>query len=327
MEKIILDCDPGHDDAIAILLASGNPNIELLGITTVAGNQTIDKVTRNALSVCAVAGVKTVVARGASVPLVTEQIVAEDIHGDSGLDGPVLMDPVFELDPRHAVDFIIDTVMDHQPKTVNLVPVGPLTNIALAMRKEPRIIERVKSVILMGGSFTRGNVTPGAEFNIYVDPEAAEAVFSADWPVTMVGLDLTHQALASKQLQDRVQAIGGRISEFVLDVWEFVASTYKENYEFDYPPIHDACCVAALIDPTVLTTAKAAVRVERHGEWTKGTTVVNFKDTPGMHHSNGSALLLDNYKIDVALDLDWEKFADQIVQSIERLTANLKESK
>lgn len=323
MEKVILDCDPGHDDAIAIMLAAGNPQIELLGITTVAGNQTLEKVTRNALSVCAAAGIRVPVARGAERPLVAPQTIAEDIHGATGLDGPTLPDPTFELDSRHAVDFIIDTVMAHEPKTVNLVPVGPLTNIALAMRTEPAIIERVKSVILMGGAHTRGNVTPDAEFNIHVDPEAAEAVFRADWDVTMVGLDVTHQALATTELQERVRAIGGPVSEFVLAVWDFVGSAYRQVYKFDHPPVHDACCVAALIDPAVFTTAKADVRVELRGEWTRGATVVNFEDAPGMHHAGGSARQQREFRTNVALQLDQERFADLIVDAVERLTAEL----
>ncbi len=213
--------------------------------------------------------------------------------------------------------------MAHEPKTVHLVPVGPLTNIALAMRTEPRIIERVKSVVLMGGAYTRGNVTPGAEFNIYVDPEAAEAVFRADWDVTMVGLDLTHQALASAGLQDRVRAIGGPIGTFVLDVWDFVGSTYRRQYEFDHPPVHDACCVSALIDPAVFTTASADVHVELRGEWTRGTTVVNFRDAPGMNHTNGSAVHQTDFRTHVAMQLDWPLFADQIVDALSRLTTSL----
>ncbi|HWT34470.1 MAG TPA: nucleoside hydrolase [Microbacterium sp.] len=323
MQKIILDCDPGHDDAIAMLLAAGSPDIELLGITTVAGNQTIEKVTRNALAVCAVAGIRVPVARGAAVPLVTPQMVAEDIHGDSGLDGPVLPAPAFDLDPRHAARFIVDTVMAHDAGTVSLVPVGPFTNIALAMRLEPRIVERVKSVVVMGGSYMRGNVTPGAEFNIYVDPEAAEAVFRADWDVTMVGLDLTHQALADAELQQRVRDLGGPISEFALAVWDFVGSTYKRQYEFEHPPVHDACSVAALIDPAVFTTARADVRVELRGEWTRGTTVVNFADAPGMHHSNGTALEQTDFRTNVAMRLDHARFSDLVVDAIARLTAAL----
>ncbi len=319
MQKIILDCDPGHDDAIAILLAAGNPNIELLGITTVAGNQTLEKVTRNAQAVCQVAGIDVPIARGASAPLVTPQVVAEDIHGGGGMDGPVLPEITGKLDPRHAVDFIIETVMSHEPKTVNLVPVGPFTNIALAMRKEPRIIERVRSVIVMGGSYTRGNVTPTAEFNIFVDPEAAEAVFRADWDVTMVGLDLTHQALATKELQDRVRAIGGEVSQFILDIWGFIGKTYKEVFEFDSPPVHDACCVAALIDPEVFRTDLAHVSVELHGQWTKGMTVVNFADRPGMHHTMSGPTEMSDYRTHVATELDWQRFADLVTDSVQRL--------
>jgi len=319
MEKIILDCDPGHDDAIAILLAAGNPEIELLGVTTVAGNQTLEKVTRNAQAVCQVAGIDVPIARGASVPLVTPQVVAEDIHGGGGMDGPTLPEITGELDPRHAVDFIIDTVMAHEPGTVNLVPVGPFTNIALAMRKEPRIIERVKSVIVMGGAYTRGNVTPTAEFNVFVDPEAAEAVFRADWDVTMVGLDLTHQALATEELQDRVRAIGGDISQFILDIWGFIGKTYHEVFEFAAPPVHDACCVAALIDPAVMRTELAHVSVELHGQWTKGMTVVNFAERPGMHHTMSGPAEMSDYRTRVATELDWQRFADLVVDSVQRL--------
>lgn len=320
VESIILDCDPGHDDAIAILLAAGNPHIDLVGITTVAGNHTIENVTRNALSVCRVAGLTVPVVRGAAAPLVAPQIVAEDIHGKSGLDGPALPEPLRAPDPRTAAEFIVETILDQPPHTINLVPVGPLTNIALALRLEPRIVERVKSVVVMGGSYTRGNVTPSAEFNIYADPEAAEAVFRTDWDVTMIGLDLTHQALATVDLQKRIRMIDSEISQFVLDAWEFVGSTYRHHYGFPCPPVHDACCVAAVIDPTILTTAPADVRIELTGTWTRGMTVTNFEKVPGMHHSNGSAVMQSDYRTQVALKLDWHKFADQIVDAVSFLS-------
>ncbi|MDO5502656.1 MAG: nucleoside hydrolase [Actinomycetia bacterium] len=320
-EKIILDCDPGHDDAIAIMLAAGNPDIELLGITTVAGNHTLPNVTANALSVCAAAGIEVPVAAGCALPMVQPQVIADDIHGETGLDGPVLPEPTFELDPRHAVDFIIETVMAHEPGTVHLVPVGPATNIGMAMRKEPRIIERVKSVVFMAGAYTRGNSTPTAEFNVYADPEAAENVFRGDWPVTMVPLDLTHQALANAELQDRVRAIGGDLSEFVLKVWEFVGSTYQEMYEFDYPPVHDACCVAKIIDPDVFTTSKAHVAVELTGTWSRGMTVTNFESEPGMSHGGFGRREVPAATTNVAMTLDWQRFADMVVEAIETLTA------
>ena len=320
MEKIILDCDPGHDDAIAILLAAANPAINLLGITTVSGNHNVDNTTRNALSVCTAYGIKVPVAKGSPGPLLSDQVLAVEIHGETGLDGPVLPPASFDLDTRHAVDFIIDTVMAHEAKTVTLVPVGPYTNIALAIRKDPRIIARVKRVIAMGGAITRGNITPAAEFNVYADPEAADVVFRANWDVTMVGLDLTHQALATPGLQNRVRAIGGSISTFILDIWAFIATTHGGLLQIAYPAIHDACCVAALIDPTVFTTEKADIRVETAGRWTKGMTVCNFEKMGGMRHFGGTSRAQENFRHTIAMKLDHEKFCDMIVDAVERLT-------
>ena len=285
------------------------------------GNHTVDNTTRNALAVCAAYGIKVPVAKGSRGPVIGEQILAVEIHGETGLDGPVLPPASFELDPRHAVDFIIDTVMAHEPKTITLVPVGPYTNIALAIRKEPRIIERVKQVIVMGGAYTRGNITPAAEFNIYADPEAADVVFRANWNVTMIGLDLTQtQALATPELQDRVRAIGGSISAFILDIWEFIATTHGGLLQIAYPAIHDACCVAALIDPTILTTEKADIRVELAGRWTKGMTVCNFEKMGGMRHFAGTAAEQIDFRHTVAMTLDHPKFCDMIVDSIKRLS-------
>lgn len=320
MEKIILDCDPGHDDAIAILLAAGNPSIDLLGITTVSGNHNVENTTRNALSVCTAYGIRVPVAKGSPGPLVSDQVLAIEIHGETGLDGPVLPPASFDLDPRHAVDFIIDTVMAHEPKSVTLVPVGPYTNIALAARKEPRIVERVKKVVAMGGAYTRGNITPAAEFNVYADAEAADVVFRAGWDVTMVGLDLTHQALATPELQDRVRAVGGPIAQFVLDIWEFIDTTHGGLLQIPYPAVHDACCVAALIDSSVFTTEKADIRVEVAGRWTKGMTVCNFEKMGGMRHFGGTANEQTEFRHTVAMTLDHPRFCDLIVEALERLT-------
>jgi purine nucleosidase len=321
MEKIILDCDPGHDDAIAILLAAANPNIDLLGITTVSGNHNVENTTRNALSTCTAYGIKVPVAKGSPAPMISEQVLAIEIHGETGLDGPVLPPASFELDKRHGVDFIIETIMAHEPKTVTLVPVGPWTNIGMAIRKEPRIVERVKRVVGMGGAYTRGNITPAAEFNIYADAEAADVVFRANWEVTMVGLDLTQtQALATPELQDRVRAIGGSISQFILDIWEFIATTHGGLLQIAYPAIHDAVCVAALIDPTVMITEKADIRVETAGRWTKGMTVCNFEKMGGMRHFGGTASEQTDFRHNVATKLDHAKFCDMIVDSVEHLT-------
>lgn len=307
---VILDCDPGHDDAIAILLAAGSPEIELLAITTCAGNQTLDKVTRNALAVCAAAGIDDVpVAAGAAGPLVRTQIVAPEIHGDSGLDGPQLPEVKRDLDPRHAVDLIIDTLLERETGTVTLVPTGPLTNIALAMRKEPRIVGRVREVVLMGGAYTRGNKTPAAEFNIAADPEAAYAVFDGAWDVTMVGLDLTHQATADQAVVDRIAALGSPLSGFVVDMLQFFASSYAKE-GFAAPPVHDPCCIAALVDPAVVQTRSAFVTVELAGTWTTGMTVTDFGDAYGRPH-----------RTQVATVLDRDRFWDITVDAIRRLSS------
>lgn len=309
-EKVVLDCDPGHDDAMALLLAAGDPRIELLAITTCAGNQTVEKVTRNALAVCAAAGIDDVpVAAGAAGPLVRHQIVAPDIHGDSGLDGPVLPEPTRGVDPRHAAQLIVDTVMAHGPGEVTLVPTGPLTNIALAMRQEPRVVERVKRVVLMGGAYTRGNRTPAAEFNIAADPEAAYAVFDADWPVTMVGLDLTHQATATPDVVERIRQIGSPLSDFVVEVLKFFTSSYKEHQGFDAPPVHDPCCIALVADPRVVTTQDAFVTVELTGTWTSGMTVTDFGNAYGRAHNTQVATVLDR-----------ERFWDMTIEAIRTLS-------
>mgnify|MGYP003403071977 CR=1 FL=1 len=276
--KIILDCDPGHDDAVALLLAWGNPDIELVGVTTVAGNQTIDKVTRNALAIAQVAGITGVpFARGAHRPLVREVEVAEGIHGESGLDGPVLPEPTIELDPRHAVDFIIDTVMAAEPGEITLVPTGALTNIALAVRKEPRIAERVKQVVLMGGGVNVGNWSATSEFNIVIDPEAAHIVFNESWPLTMVGLDLTHEALATPEVAASIAAVGTGPARFVGDLLTFFGHAYKDEQGFDYPPVHDPCAVAFVIDPTVMEVVRVPLDVELTGTLTLGMTVADFR--------------------------------------------------
>jgi len=307
--KLILDCDPGHDDAMAILLAAGHPDIELLAITTCAGNQTLEKVTRNALAVCAVAGIDVPVAAGAAGPLVRKQLVAPDIHGESGLDGPVLPAATRELDTRHGADLIIETVLAHGPQTVTLVPTGPLTNVALAMRKAPAIVERVKRVVLMGGAYTRGNRTPAAEFNIAADPEAAYAVFDASWPVTMVGLDLTHQATVDSQVRQRIADIGSPLSSFVSEVLAFFAQSYQQHQGFDAPPVHDPCCIAAIADPEVIRTRDAFVTVELTGTWTAGMTVTDFGNAYDRPHNT-----------QVATHLERDRFWDMMVAAVQRLS-------
>ncbi|OCG08522.1 ribonucleoside hydrolase [Gilliamella apis] len=308
-KKIILDCDPGHDDAIALLLAHGNPNIELLAVTTVVGNQTLEKVTRNALSVARIANITNVpFAAGAVRPLIRNVEVAPDIHGDSGLDGPVLPEPAIQLDKRHAIDLIIDTIMSHPPKTVTLVPTGGLTNIAMAVRKEPKIVERVKEVVLMGGGYHVGNWSAVAEFNIKIDPEAAHIVFNEKWPVTMVGLDLTHQALATPDVIEKISAIKTKPAKFVLEMLEFFGKMYKQAQGFTYPPVHDPCAVAYVINPELIKTKRVPVDIELTGTLTLGMTVADFRFTPD-----------DSCHTQVATELDHTGFWDLIVDSLERI--------
>ncbi|MDR0218544.1 MAG: nucleoside hydrolase [Enterobacteriaceae bacterium] len=296
-KKIILDCDPGHDDAIAMLLAHGNPNIELLAVTTVVGNQTLEKVTRNALSVARIANIHNVpFAAGCHRPLVRAIQNAPDIHGETGLDGPVLPEPSLKLDSRHAVDLIIDIIMEHPPKSVTLVPTAGLTNIALAARKAPQIVERVKEVVLMGGGYHTGNWSAVAEFNIIIDPEAAHIVFNEKWPLTMVGLDLTHQAQATPEVMAEIAGIKTRTSQFVVDALEFYGRSYQDSQGFAAPPVHDPCAVAYVIDPSVMTTRKVPVNIELAGVLTTGMTVADFRAPPPADCHTQVAVKLDQAK-------------------------------
>jgi purine nucleosidase len=307
--KIILDCDPGHDDAVALLLAHGNPEIELVGVTTVMGNATIENTTRNALSVARVAGITGVpFARGAARPLVRPLETAESIHGASGLDGPVLPEPAIELDPRPAAQFIIDTIMAAEPGEITLVPTGALTNIALAARLEPPIVPRVREVVLMGGGAHVGNWSAVAEFNIVIDPEAASIVFDEPWPVTMIGLDLTHEALATPDVVAAIAAVGTGPARFVGELMEFFAHSYKDAQGFDHPPVHDPCAVAYVIDPSLMRTQRAPIHIELTGSHTLGMTVVDERAPAGPEVTT-----------QVAFDLDHTRFWALVVDALERI--------
>jgi purine nucleosidase len=307
-KRIIIDCDPGHDDAIALILAQGNPEIDIAAITTVAGNQTIENVTRNALATATIAGIANVpIAAGARRSLIEPQFVG-DVHGETGLDGPVLPEPTVSLDPRHGVDLIIDTIMSAEPGEITLVPTGPLTNIALAVRKEPRIVARVREVVLMGGAYHGGNYSAAAEFNIAVDPEAAHIVFGEPWPLTMVGLDLTHQALATSAIVDRIRAVDTTAGKFVVDILDFFTQSYQDMQGFAAPPVHDPCTVAYVIDPSVLTTRKAPLHVELTGGLTRGMTVADFRAEPGSDCTTS-----------VAVTLDHERFWNLVIDAISRI--------
>ncbi len=267
---IILDCDPGHDDAIALLLALASPEVELLGVTTVHGNQTLDKTTENALRVLELVGRSDVpVARGADRPLVRDLHVAAHVHGESGLDGPELAAATAQPVDQPAIDFIADRI---RPGTV-LVAVGPLTNVALYL--EAHGTANVERIVLMGGAIAEGNMTPAAEFNIWADPEAAQRVFRCGRPVTMIGLDVTHKALLTPEWADRFRA-AGRVGTFVAELVEFFKLYHARTYGWDGAPVHDAVALAQVFRPSLVRTEHRNVEIEVESELCRGRTVVDL---------------------------------------------------
>ena len=274
--KIILDCDPGHDDAIALLLAAHHPNIDLLAVTTVAGNQSAEKTAYNALKICSLAQIRNVpVAMGMQCPLLRPAHHAADIHGESGLDGPTLPEPDIELAPQHSVDLLIELLLKSEGD-ITLVHTGPLTNLAVAICREPAIVPKIKAISLMGGAIGVGNTTPAAEFNIWFDPEAAAIVFGCGRPITMVPLEVTHQALVTPEVLQRLRVSERRVACFAADLLVFFAETYLRIFGFVHPPLHDPCAVAVVIDPTMLRRHKMHVAIETKGEWTTGRTVCDI---------------------------------------------------
>jgi inosine-uridine nucleoside N-ribohydrolase len=301
---ILIDCDPGHDDAIAILLALASPEVELRGITTVAGNQTVDKTTRNALAVLEVAGRTDVpVAAGADAPLRRPLRTAAHVHGDSGLDGPVLPEPSAQTVDAHAADFLAELI---EPGVV-LVPTGPLTNVALLLERHPDVRERLDRIVWMGGAIAEGNITPAAEFNAFVDPEAAAAVFASGIPIAMVGLDVTHKALFTRVHAERVRG-AGRAGRFVAELSDFFQIFHERSYGFDGSPIHDAMAVGHVIDPSLLTTTHANVEIETESRFCDGRTVVDLRGASG-RDPNAS----------VGVDVDAPRFLELLCSRIEAL--------
>ncbi|MBS6396866.1 MAG: nucleoside hydrolase [Clostridiales bacterium] len=304
--KIIIDCDPGHDDAVAIMLAARNPKIELLGITTVHGNQTIDKVTRNALNVCQCLNIDVPVCKGLTRPLVrTAPPVEERVHGDSGLNGPVFAPLTKELDPRHAVDFIIETVMNADAP-VTIVPTGPLSNVGMAIRKEPKILDNIEEIVLMGGAYQHGNVTPAAEYNIYVDPEAAHIVFSCGRPVVMMGLDLTRQALCYPEIVERMSKINTTAGKLFTDLMRFFCMTQKKVFGWEGGPLHDPTTVAYLIDPSCIETKEMYTEIDITGGSSYGRTNCDYFNIFPEKEKNTK----------VAVKLDVEKFWNIVEENL-----------
>lgn len=294
--KIILDCDPGHDDAVAITMACKHPKIDLLGITVVAGNQTLEKTSRNALNLVQYLGTQVPVYAGCGRPMIREKIVAADIHGTTGLDGPVFPPLERSLEPEHAVNFIIRTLMESDGD-ITMVTTGPMTNLAMAIRMEPRIVDKIRRIVLMGGSYTNGNVTPAAEFNIIADADAAYVCFTAGRPITMIGLDVTRKVLCYPNIVERMGKVGNKASKLFVDLMAHFCKSQKEVFGWEGGPLHDPCTIAWLIDPTVITTKPMNAQVDIRSTSSYGRTNCDFF---GYQKLPATA--------DVAIDVDVEKF-------------------
>jgi inosine-uridine nucleoside N-ribohydrolase len=304
--EIIHDCDPGHDDAIALLLALASPELKLLGVTTVSGNQTLEKTTANAIRVLDHVGRHDVpVAAGAARPLVRERHVAAEVHGETGLDGPDLPPPSREPEHQHAIEWIAGTLR-RATHPVTLVPTGPLTNVALFLAVYPELAAKLERVVLMGGAFGEGNNTPAAEFNIWADPEAAHRVFTSGLDVTMVGLDVTHKALMTPEHARRL-ADSGAAGKLVADLFNFYVQFHRRDYGWDAAPVHDAVAMAHVIDPTLLETTHCGVVVDTGPELSRGRTHVDLRRAswePNAH---------------VAVDIDSERFLGLLIDRISSL--------
>ena len=296
--KIILDCDPGHDDAAAIMLAAKSPQIELLGITVVAGNQTLEKTLRNALNVVQWLEVDIPVYGGCGRPIVREKTIAGDIHGKSGLDGPVFPPLERQAEPEHAVNYIIRRLLNSEGE-ITMVTTGPMTNLAMAMRMEPRILEKIRRIVLMGGAYTNGNVTPAAEFNIFADAEAAHICFTSGRPITMIGLDVTRKVLCYPEIVARMEEVGNKASDLFVRLMGHFCKTQKEIFGWDGAPLHDPVTIASLIDPGLVTTKPMNAQIELRSEQSYGRTNCDFFNYRKLPPT-----------ADVAIDIDPGRFWD-----------------
>lgn len=303
MTDIVLDCDPGHDDAIAMLLAGAAPEVELAAVTTVAGNQTIEKTTLNAQRMLTVMDRPDIpVAAGMGEPLARELTTAAHVHGETGLDGPDLPAPEVSVEDRHGVDLLIDTVRERAG--VTLVPVGPLTNVAVALKQAPDIRDSIDEIVLMGGGIRKANITPAAEFNIYVDPEAAQYVFESGLDVTMVGLDVTFESRVRPAEVEQIRDLG-EVGSIVAEFLDFAAQYYKQTHGLDGYPVHDAVAVAHVIDD-VVDTDRMRVDVETASEFCDGRTVCDVDDRTDRE---------PNAAVGVGLDRD--AFLDRLMRSLD----------
>jgi purine nucleosidase len=277
-QKIIIDTDPGQDDAIAILLALASPELEVLGLTCVAGNVPLALNAINALKICELAGKPDVkVFTGCDAPLSQKLVTAEHVHGKTGLDGPTLPDPVMQLQPEHAVDFIIETLRSNPAGTITLCPIGPLTNIAQAMLQAPDITEKIQQIVLMGGAyFEVGNITPTAEFNIYVDPQAADIVFKSGIDIIVMPLDVTHKALTTRDRVEAFRDLGNPSGIATAEMTDFFERFDMDKYGSAGAPLHDPCVIAYLLKPELFSGRHVNVEVETSSELTLGMTVADW---------------------------------------------------
>ncbi|MGB3898250.1 MAG: nucleoside hydrolase [Mesorhizobium sp.] len=308
--RIIIDTDPGQDDAVAILLALGSAELEVAGITAVAGNVPLALTEKNARKICELAGRPDIeVFAGAVRPLMRALVTAEEVHGQTGLNGPQLPEPEMPLQDRHAVDFLVETLMREESGSITLCALGPLTNIALALVREPRIAPRIREIVLMGGGFFEGgNVTPAAEFNIHVDPHAADIVFRSGVPIVMMPLDVTHKALTTAQRIDAIRSLGTGVGDAVAAMLEFFERFDEEKYGTDGGPLHDPCVIAYLLRPDLFAGRNCNVTVETASELTMGMTVVDWW---GVTNRPANALVMR--------DIDADGFFELLTQRLGRL--------
>lgn len=304
---IIYDGDPGHDDAIAMLLAKASEKIKVLAVTTCCGNQTIEKTTYNARRVCTLIGLDVPIGMGQATPLMSKPITAPNIHGQSGLDGPVLPEPTVELSDLRAVELMAKTLRESK-EPVTIVSTGPMTNTAALLLSYPELKGRIRQISLMGGGVGLGNWTPAAEFNILVDVEAADIVFTSGIPIIMAGLDVTEKALIYQQDFDRIRSIGGNVARVVAQWLEFFYQ-FHQSIGYAGAPLHDPCAVAYLIAPELFQYEDLYVQIEKNGEYTRGATVADVNHS--LQHAPNARCLMD---------IDRQGFVDLLAESVRRIS-------
>ncbi|MEQ9720395.1 pyrimidine-specific ribonucleoside hydrolase RihA [Yersinia alsatica] len=306
--SIIIDCDPGHDDAIALILALASPELKVEAVTTCAGNQTPDKTLRNALRILTLLERQDIpVAGGALKPLLRELIIADNVHGESGLDGPSLPDPDFAPQAENAVE-LMARILRASPHPVTIVATGPLTNVALLLAGHGALVAKIERIVIMGGAVMLGNWTPAAEFNIFVDPEAADRVFKSGIPITMAGLDVTHQAQVMDEDIDRIRQLNNPVAEVVAGLLDFFMLYHRqERLGFQGAPLHDPCTIAWLLAPELFTSIERWVRIETRGEYTQGMTVVDYYQLTG-----------NKPNAEVLMGINRQGFIDLLVERVAR---------